>query len=72
MFKHVGLNPERRRKLAKLPETMSELTRRRLSRLKYQDGRDVRNVPNTWASLRVSNTFWWSRSSLSSPLKLST
>ena len=45
MFKHVGLNPERRHKLTKLPETMSELTRRRLGSLKYQADRDVRDVP---------------------------
>ena len=45
MFKHVGLSPERKHKLAKLPETMSEVTRRRLSLLKYQADRDVRDVP---------------------------
>ncbi|MBI3916369.1 MAG: ATP-binding protein [Betaproteobacteria bacterium] len=45
MFRHVGLNPERLRRLAALPETMNALTRRRLARLKYQPIRDVRNVP---------------------------
>lgn len=45
LFRHVGLSPERLHKLAALPETMDALTQRRLARLKYQPGRDVRNVP---------------------------
>ena len=46
IFRDVGLNPERIRRLARLPETMSALTHRRLAQLKYEAGRDVRDVPN--------------------------
>ena len=45
MFRHVGLSPARMRTLAKLPETMRKITRRRLDRLGYQADRDVRQVP---------------------------
>ena len=45
LLQHVGLNPERLRRLAALAEAMSESTRRRLARLQYQAGRDVRSVP---------------------------
>ena len=46
IFRYVGLNSERIRRLARLPETMSALTHRRLAQLKYEAGRDVRDVPN--------------------------
>lgn len=46
MLRHVGLNPERLRKVAVIGETMSALTRRRLARLNYQHGRDVRAAPH--------------------------
>ncbi len=45
IFRDVGLNPDRLHRLAILPETMSELTCRRLAGLKYQPDRDVRAVP---------------------------
>ena len=45
IFRHVGLSPERLRKVASLSETMNALTQRRLMRLKYQHGHDVRSVP---------------------------
>ena len=45
MFKGVGLSPYRKQKLATLPETMGEVTRRRIGALKYQADRDVRDVP---------------------------
>ena len=45
MFRHVGLNPERLRRLAGLPETMSALTCRRFARLNYHPDRDVRAAP---------------------------
>ena len=45
IFRDVGLNPDRLNRLAILPETMSELTCRRLAGLKYQPARDVRDVP---------------------------
>jgi hypothetical protein len=48
MFRHVGLSPQRLRKMAGLGETMTALRRRRLALLKYQSQRDVRDVPK-WA-----------------------
>ena len=45
MFTHVGLSPARVRMLAKLPETMRKITRRRLDGLGYQADRDVRQAP---------------------------
>ena len=45
IFKRVRLSPERKQKLATLPETMGEVTRRRLGHLKYQADRDVRHIP---------------------------
>ena len=45
MFRHVGLSPARMRTLAKLPETMRKITRRRLDGVGYQADRDVRQVP---------------------------
>ena len=45
LFTHVGLSPARMRMLAKLPETMRKITRRRLGGLGYQADRDVRQAP---------------------------
>jgi hypothetical protein len=45
LLRHVGLNPERLRRLGKLAETMSALTQHRFARLKYQPDRDVRAAP---------------------------
>lgn len=49
MFRHVGLSPDRFRRLATLAETISALTDRRFARLKYQPDRDIRDIPN-WPS----------------------
>lgn len=49
MLRDAGLNPDRLRKLATLAETMSALTSRRVSRLKYDSERDVRHAP-VWPS----------------------
>ncbi|WP_374254136.1 hypothetical protein [Xanthobacter sp.] len=46
MFYEVGLNPERLFRLAQLAETMGERTRRRLARVGYRAGRDVRSPPD--------------------------
>lgn len=46
LFRHVGLNPDRMRNLAKLAETMNALTARRLARLKYRREADVRSAPH--------------------------
>ena len=45
MFRNVGLNTERLHRLARLAETLSARTHRRLSRVGYRSGRDVRNPP---------------------------
>lgn len=46
IFREVGLNPERLFRLAQLAETMGEMTRRRLPRVGYRSGRDVRSPPD--------------------------
>ena len=46
LFKHVGLNPDRLRNLARLAERMSALTARRLAPLKYRSELDVRAPPH--------------------------
>jgi hypothetical protein len=45
MFREVGISPDRMYSLAKLAETMGERTRRRLARIGYRPGRDVRSPP---------------------------
>lgn len=45
MFTHVGLSPARLRMLANLPETMRQITGRRLDRLGYRADRDIRQAP---------------------------
>jgi hypothetical protein len=45
LFKRVELDPDRLRKLACLAETMAEVARDRLSRMKYRSETDVRKVP---------------------------
>jgi hypothetical protein len=45
LFKRVELDPDRLRKLAGLAETMGEVARDRLYRMKYRSETDVRKVP---------------------------